>query len=73
MSVEPSVMMVWLPVIDEPGGRVRVTDEPSGWITISIFELDGSMSVSDGKSVGPVSDGKSVGPTVSVEPSVVTA
>ena len=58
VRVEPSVVIVVNPVIDEPGGKVRVTDEPSGSVRVSTMLDEGA-----GLDVG-------AGPTVSVEPSV---
>ncbi len=40
MSVCPSVIAVCGPVRVEPGGSVRTTEDPSGLVNVSTFEVD---------------------------------
>jgi hypothetical protein len=60
VSVDPSVKIVVAPVIDDPDGRVKVTEDPSGSVSVSTREPSGD-AVSD-----------DAGPSVKVVPSVVS-
>ena len=64
MSVCPSVVTVCSPVKVEPGGSVRTTEDPSGSVNVSTFEVD-----ADG--VENTLDATVTGSTVNVEPDMV--
>jgi hypothetical protein len=64
VSVCPSVVTVCSPVKVEPGGSVRTTEDPSGSVNVSTFEVD-----TDG--VENTLDAAVTGSTVNVEPDIV--
>lgn len=60
VSVSPSVVIVCSPVKVEPGGSMRTTEDPSGSVNVSTFEVD-----ADG--VEDTLDVINIGSTVNVE------
>lgn len=67
MSVCPSVVIVCRPVKVEPGGSVRSTEDPSGSVNVSTFEID-----ADGVEDTTLDVIGIIGSTVNVEPDVVS-
>lgn len=64
VSVCPSVVTVRSPDIVKPGGSVRTTEDLSGWMNVSTFEVDAD----DIENTLDVID---IGCTVNVEPDIV--